>query len=105
MDIFFEDTLTIERNTRIAGTDKYTMATYGSTYDCNLQQSSPEETQMIGGKIGAVKNCFVKYSCPASVADRIIINSIKYKVSAVRESSFAGLSYKKLIVVQEDYAD
>ena len=103
MQTFFNQELTIERNARIDATNKYTYQALNEVvYPCNVQSPTDEESNLFAGKYGQIKACFVELVCPAEIADRLIIDTKKYKVKSVKESTWGSVEFKKLLIVEED---
>lgn len=102
MQYFFTKSLTISKLTQIGTSKTYQYVEQDGSYDCTIQQASPEEAQMIDGNIGNVFNCYTSTTCPAVVSDKITIDSIDYKVRAREPHEFGSLDHIKLILVKTD---
>lgn len=104
MTIFFRNNqITIYRNRKISGADRYNMTATYTAYNADIQPASQERQQMEGLRFGASFTGFVDSDVDIKEGDQILVDSKRYSVKGVSNWSGAGLlDHKELLLSSED---
>lgn len=105
MTLFFSNAqITIRRNRRVSGTDRYTMSATFTAYQATIEPLSPERAQYVGGAPGHDFTGFMDATVDIKENDEIMTSDgKKYLVKGVNTWQGAGLlDHKELILVAKD---
>lgn len=103
MIFFNSDEITIYRQRRRTGTDRFAFSATLTAYQADIQPASQERLEMIGGRFGATYVAFVEQSVDIKEGDRISAGGKIYMVKGVSNWESVGLlAHKELILVSQD---
>ncbi len=104
MTIFFSShEIQIYRHRRKGTTHRYGMSTTGTVWNADIQPASPQRTESIQGRFGAVFTGFVDVECDVKEGDQLKVGTKTYGVKGVGVWRGAGLlDHKELLLVSED---
>ena len=92
-------TATVKRLTDVG--DKSTYASVGS-FACHIQQMTPEETNFIGGVFGRTFKVYAKEDADVGLSDEITIDSVAYKIKAIKTLTYGNLPHLEIVAVLPD---
>jgi len=73
MQYFLSKTITLRRLRAIdQNRSVYSATGTADGYSASVQEPSPNKTQMYGGQIGNLWECYVEEDCPALEADQVV---------------------------------
>lgn len=105
MQIFFENhEITIYRNRKVSGKDKFSMSATLTAYAADIQPATDQRTEFVGGRIGATFTAFVDSNVPIKEGDQVLTEDGKrYSVRGVANYSGAGLlDHVEITMVSQD---
>lgn len=104
--IFFKSSeITIYRQRRITGTNRFTMSATFTAYPADIQPASKERTETIDGRFGAVFTAFIDVDVDIKEGDQVVTtsDSKRYSVKGVQKWQGAGLlDHLELVLVAQD---
>lgn len=105
MTLFFKSSdITIYRQRRKAGTDRFVMSATFTGYSADIQPASPTRTEMVEGRFGKTYLAFVEASVDIKEGDQVqVTGGRRYSVTGVSTWQGAGLlDHKELILTAQD---
>jgi hypothetical protein len=105
MKVFFRNhDITIYRNRKKAGADRFTMSATFTVYQADIQPASDQRTEFLHGRIGATFIAYVDSSVDIKEGDEVHTEDSKvYSVKGVANWSGAGLlDHKELSLTSKD---
>jgi hypothetical protein len=106
MTLFFKsDQIQIYRKRRIGSNNRFNISATGTIWQADIQPASPQRTEAVQGRFGAVFTAFVDVDCDVKENDQIhIVETGKiYTVRGVNIWRNAGLlDHKELTLTSKD---
>lgn len=106
MTLFFKShQITIYRNRRRPGTNRFTMSATFTAYQADIQPADPERTESVNGRFGAIFTAFVDANVDILEGDQVVITDTgkKFGVKGIARWEGAGLlDHLELILESQD---
>lgn len=104
MTVFFpSNEITIYRQRRIGGSNRFVMSATYTAYRADIQPASKERVEMFEGRFGSVFTAFLDINVDIKEGDQILTSGKKYSVKGIQKWQGAGLlDYIEVVLVAQD---